>query len=507
MNNNEEINVFWKNIEQIGEKLDILNKKNENSNDKANILKLQIERIIKEENYDLLEFIFPSINDIFYELGFTMFMQFLKKLDLSEKGRLMLYMKLANSIGVSPIISSSLMINFINNNKISLLNLLKDEEIQKQFSIWFKQELLIENINDDILEEIFKVPKIQEIVLSDQEFYEEHNSFILLNSVPKEYGSVIAFYFSWNDEEIKEDLEQLYFKYFNGILSKEDQLELIKEQIIELKRDDIFELGQVKKMYPFYHLLSRILQNKEYYNWIKNIKNNSKLDFNIILKFIYKYDETKLFKNLCLDSENYNKDKIDKIKYLADENKLVNCEDIVNLDDITLLEFQNFPKEKGDSIKLNVYGGPSGMEGIMFENGYKREIRRIDRDGSIKIFDASRKNHEDGVKLAYPEIQFNENCVMAIERAVEAVKQLSSITFIIENEACYVVSSDNLSEEQIQSLNDLKIVDENKAKFGIITYDPLDDNYKIAYNGESVSFDKMIEYMKSFNSNNKAITH
>ena len=27
MNNNEEINVFWKNIEQIGEKLDILNKK------------------------------------------------------------------------------------------------------------------------------------------------------------------------------------------------------------------------------------------------------------------------------------------------------------------------------------------------------------------------------------------------------------------------------------------------------------------------------------------------
>ena len=240
MNNNEEINVFWKNIEQIGEKLDILNKKNENSNDKANILKLQIERIIKEENYDLLEFIFPSINDIFYELGFTMFMQFLKKLDLSEKGRLMLYMKLADSIGVSPIISSSLMINFINNNKISLLNLLKDEEIQKQFSIWFKQELLIENINDDILEEIFKIPKIQEIVLSDQEFYEEHNSFILLNSVPKEYGSVIAFYFSWNDEEIKEDLEQLYFKYFNGILSKEDQLELIKEQIIELKRDDIF---------------------------------------------------------------------------------------------------------------------------------------------------------------------------------------------------------------------------------------------------------------------------
>ena len=496
-------------LEKILEKLNILNKKNENSNDKTNKLKLQIERIIKEENYDLLEFIFPSINDIFYELGFTMFMQFLKKLDLSEKGRLMLYMKLADSIGVSPIISnelvSSLMINFINNNKISLLNLLNDEELQKQFSIWFKQELLIENINDDILEEIFKFPKIQEIILSDQKFYEEHNSFMLLNSVPKECGSVIAFYSSWNAEEIEEDLEQLYFKYFNGILSKEDQLELIKEQIIELKRDDIFEVGQVKKMYPFYHLLSRIIQNKEYYNWIKNIKNNSKLDFNIILKFIYKYDETKLFKNLCLDSENYNRDKINKIIYLADENKLANCEDIVNLDDITLLEFQNFPEEKGDSLKLNVYGGPNGMEGTMFENGYEREIRRIDRDGSIKIFDASRENHEDGVKLAYPEIQFDVNCLMAIERAVEAVKQLSSITFIIENEACYVVSSDNLSEEQINSLKNLKIVDENKAKFGIITYDIVEDNYKIAYNGESVSFDKLIEYMNSLNIKNKVI--
>ena len=94
---------------------------------------------------------------------------------------------------------------------------------------------------------------------------------------------------------------------------------------------------------------------------------------------------------------------------------------------------------------------------------------------------------------------------MAIERAVEAVKQLSSITFIIENEACYVVSSDNLSEEQINSLKDLKIVDENKAKFGIITYDIVEDNYKIAYNGENVSFDKVIEYMNSLNIKNKVI--
>ena len=105
----------------------------------------------------------------------------------------------------------------------------------------------------------------------------------------------------------------------------------------------------------------------------------------------------------------------------------------------------------------------------------------------------------------------NTKCMLSIhdktliERAIEAVKQLSSITFIIENEACYVVSSDNLSEEQINSLKDLKIVDKNKAKFGIITYDIVEDNYKIAYNGESVSFDKLIEYMNSLNIKNKVI--
>ena len=189
------------------------------------------------------------------------------------------------------------------------------------------------------------------------------------------------------------------------------------------------------------------------------------------------------------------------------ENRLINVEQIYDLEKVSLDEIKSLSKEKSDSITLNVSGGPTGSEGKIFSDGFEREVRIINLDGTVTIFDARKETHETAVKLAYPNIKFDKNCTMALERAIEAAKQVSSITFIIENDASYVVSNSNLSEEQIQSLNDLKIVDENKAKFGIITYDNTLNTSTLVYNGESVSFDKMIEYMKSLSSNEKAITY
>ena len=507
----EETNAFWENFDEMMDKLEIPKEKVENLKNKINILKIQLEEIAKTENYNLLENIIQDFVDLFYELSYKTFVQFLKILNLSLKERVMLYLKIYESKSSSGtilhLLLSTLLIDIIYNNKNSFLKLLNDEVLQNQFSIWFKLEPFSGTINGDILEEIFKFPKIKENVLSDQNLYEDHNSFSLFNSVPKEYGAVIAFYSPYNIKEHEEEFEQLYSKYFNGILSKGEQLELIKEQIIELKKDDIFELGEVKKMLPFYHLLNCIIENKEYYAWIKNIKRNSNLDLYIILKFTYKYDETNLFKDLCLSNETYSKDKIDKIKYLAEENKLINCENIENLDDITFFELQRLSKEKNDIDVLNIRGGPMGIEGRTFNDGFKREIRRINRDGSIKIFDVANNNHETGVKLAYPDIEFDTNCTMAIERAIEAAKQLSAITFIIENEACYMISNDNISEEQFKSLNSLIPYDRDASRFGIIIYNSTDDTYTVAYNGESVTFDKMIDYMKSLRSKNKAVTH
>ena len=507
----ENINTFWKNFDKMMDELEIPKENVENVKNKINILKIQLEEIAKIENYNLLENIIPDFLDLFYELGYKTFVQFVNILNLSEKERIMIYIKIyesKSSLGtILYKLLSTLLIDFIDSNEDSFIKLLNDEELQNQFSIWFKEETSSHTINSDILEKILKLPKIQENVLQDPKFYNGRNSFTLFNLIPKEYGSAIAFYDPYNIEEHEEEFEQLYSKYFNGVLTKSEQLELIKEHIIELNKHDLFELGKVKKMLPFHHLLNCIIKNKEYYTWIKNIKNNSNLDFDIILKFLYKYDETNLFKNLYLSNETYNKDKIDKIKYLSEENKLVNCEDIENLDDVTLFELQSLPKGKGDNIVINIAGGPTGKNGMIFKDGYKREVRRVDIDGTVSIIDGTEMRHEEAVKFAYSDIEFDSNCTMAIERAVEAVKQLSTITFIIENEMCYLIANDNISEEQFESLNNLIPYDKNSSRFGIILYNSNEDNYTVAYNGESVTFDKMIDYMKSLRSKNKAVTH
>ena len=111
-----------------------------------------------------------------------------------------------------------------------------------------------------------------------------NNYFKLFNSMPKECAACIAFYLRYDLDNFETQLEELYFKYFGDILDKMEQLHLVKEQIIELKKEDIFGLGLLK-MLPFYNFLNCILEDKKYYTYIDNMQKNSKLDFGIILKF------------------------------------------------------------------------------------------------------------------------------------------------------------------------------------------------------------------------------
>ena len=481
MNLNEEIN----NLEKKQKKLIVETE-----------LKQKIETIMKEKKYETLEDIAPIINN----LNTKLVIDFSKSLNLSLRDRLLFLLKIYECKSAKPdlkyILISLLMIDFINGNKKDFLNLLSDNEILDDFTDWFKNDrFLFYDLEDyKILEGILKIPKIQEEVLKDPSFYIRCNSFELFNSMPKECAASIAFYSRYALDSFETDLEKLYSKYFDDILNKKEQLYLIKEQIIEIKSYDIFELGLVK-MLPFNNFLNRILKNRKYYDYAVNMQKNSNLDFNTILKFFYKYDEAPFFEKICKIENLYSQDTIRKIEYLSLENRLINSNQILDLDKLTLEDLKKLSKEKSDSRKLNVYGGPNGSLGKIFEDGFKREIRRIDRDGSIKIFDAANEDHEIAVKLAYPDIEFDSNCVMAIEKAIEAAKRLSAITFIIENEACYVVSSDDISEEQIEALSNLNVIDINISKFGIITYESDSNNFLIAYNGEDVTFDKMIEYM------------
>lgn len=468
-------------------------------------LQKEIEKIVKSKEYSLLNNIVPQIDSLLKKIYFNQIMELIINLNLTVKERLLFYINLSKCENISPTfkfeIIPLLSIKFINDNKDSFLDSLKDEEILNEFITWFKNFNLIDEINEDILEEIVKIPKIINEVLADNTFYIRNNSFKIFNLMPKECAPSIAFYSRYGLNTYESELEELYSKYFKDILSKKEQLELIKEQIKEVKRQDIFELGLIRIM-PLYHLLEKIFNDKKYYIYLKNIKEKTNLDFNTIIKFFYKYDTTSFFKKLC-SRETYSDDLIKKIEYLSYENRLLNSDNIDDIEKISLNELKSLQKEKSDGVVLRILGGPRGVKGKIFEDGYEREIRRIDIDGKMTVLNARGIDHERAVKKVYSDIEFDSKCVMAIERAVYAAKKLSSLTFIIENESCYVVSNNKLSQEQIDALNNLKPNDKNM--FGIITFNTDTNNYTLAYNGETVTFDKLLEYMETLKNNEKTV--
>ena len=480
----------------------------ENKNlDEIEKFKISIEKIMKEKKYDLLEEIASGITEISKKLYLNNVFEFIKSIDLGYKEKFLLYIKLTECKNTSPTIKHELIPLLINSsieeNKEKFLKLLDDNEFIYEFSIWIKDGIFEENdLDDRILNKILNIPKIQKDVLTNPNFYTKHNSFKLFNSLPVECSASLAFYSNIRDDNFESNLIYLYSKYFGNILEKNEQLELVKEHIIELKKSDIFELGLVK-MEQFHYFLNCILEDKNYFSYIENIKRNSNLDFTTILKFLYKYDKTTFFEKLCKTNKKYSEEMINKIEYLSKENRLMDINQISVLDELSLNEIKSLDKEKSDEVVLTIAGGPKGTGGKIFSDGYEREIRRIDLDGSVVIFDAKNKSHEFSVELLYPNIKFDKNCTMAIERAIEAAKQISCITFIIEKEACYVVSNNELSQEQIESLYNLKVTEKNNPKFGIITYDKLLNTSTLVYNGESMTFDQMLEYMNSLSIKNK----
>lgn len=472
-------------------------------------LKKNIEIIMKEKKYELFELIAKGITEISKKSYLNTVFEFMKSINLEYKEKMLFYIKLTECKNTSPTIKCELiplLINsFIDSNKDEFLNLLDDYEFVDEFSIWLKDGIFDEkNLDDRILNRILNIPKIQKDVLTTSNFYTKHNSFKLFNSLPIECSASLAFYSNTRNKDFERDLKHLYSKYFGSILNEKEQLKLVKEHIIELKKSDIFELGLVK-MEPFHYFLNSILRDKNYFYYIENMKNNSNLDFDIILKFLYKYDKTTFFEKLCKNSNSYTEDIISKIEYLSIENRLINPEQISDLNNISFDEIKTLVKEKSEEAVLNVAGGPRGTVGKIFNDGYEREIRKIDLDGSVSILNVKNESHEFAVKSAYPNIKFDKNCTMAIERAIEAAKQISAITFIIEKEACFVVSNADLSQEQIKSLCNLKVIDLDKSKFGIITYDKSSNTSVLAYNGESVTFDQMLEYMNSLSIKSKIV--
>ena len=94
-------------------------------------LQKEIEKIVKSKEYSLLNNIVPQIDSLLKKIYFNQIMELIINLNLTVKERLLFYINLSKCENISPTfkfeIIPLLSIKFINDNKDSFLDSLKDE--------------------------------------------------------------------------------------------------------------------------------------------------------------------------------------------------------------------------------------------------------------------------------------------------------------------------------------------------------------------------------------------
>ena len=395
---------------------------------------------------------------------------------------------------------SSIFRNYIRKRNKEFLQILKNNDnIQKLYLKWFKEKEYNSNFSEDFYSEIFNLPKFKEIILEDEQFILE-NFFLSIDfykKLPKEYGYLIGLIKAKNIP-IKTTLN-IYNKYFDNMLKKSDQLKLLKTAILMNNTDYSFEIENTNKRLEYAHCLKKIYKNKEYYNILKKLNKKTKLDLRYIISFADKYDNTNFFINIC-SKKKLTKDEINKIKYLSISEKIISNDTINKLDNLDLNSLIN--AEKDENTKIGIYGGPnskSNKNPLFSIDSSSKEIRRINYDGSIDIKKLeSYGSHSLGVDLIYPEIEFSYD-ESVFEKAITAIKEFNSITFIIEEEACLIVMSKNISNKQKNILTNWINESKKESNIAINIYDKATDKNEMLLCNEIGKKD-IIKYISNLNS-------
>ena len=398
--------------------------------------------------------------------------------------------------------------NYIDKHTKDFLEIIKNnDDIEEMYLNWFKIKEYNTCFKNEFYNEIFNLPKFKEIVLEDEKFILDH-LYLSLNfylKLPDEYGYLIGLMKSTNIP-IKTAFK-IYNKYFNGILHKSDQLKLLKASIIMDKSDYSFGIENNNKRLEFTHCLKKIYKNKEYYNILKKISKKSKLDLSYIISFADKYDDTDFFINIS-SKKKLTENDISKIKCLAISEKIINNNIIKNLNNISLNDIINSEKEENRQIKIN--GGPNSKKSIensLFSiDSSSKEIRRIDTDGKTDIKKLNYYgSHLLGLDLIYPEIDFEYNDTV-FEKAIKAIIELDSITFVIEGEACLIIIPKNINNNQKAILIDWINNAKEEANIAINIYDKnTNKNETLIFN--EIGKKDTIVYIQNLNKSDKKYTY
>ncbi len=446
---------------------------------------LETNDITKIENFGL------EIGKSLKADSFQSQIQFFDNLDLPLKAKIKLYLIIANSkdhSGFSKEIIPYLVETLIEEQNEEFFSIItEDENIQAIYTDYYKIARDINTIKNSSY--LLSLPKFKEKVLTDEDFIcnQMTQSEYFFENLPKEFGYLISFYDTKSND--LSNLENFYEKYFGTTFSKEEQLELIYLQNQINTSSNILKLSPKDRMSDLKFILEHSSSDKDFYRNMKNIQNRTGLDMKSLISFAHKYSNTKLYEILTYEAEPLTQDVIRKVFYLSHEDKIINISNFEDIEQISIQEMENMPKERKTGVTSKLLGGPQSTSSKhIFSDSYHREVRRIDKNGEIKILPLTNYNdHNYGVQRIYEDsIEFSKNCSLASERALEVAKQLSSATYVIEGDQCFIYVPSNISIEQKNVSRNWLNTACDSGVLGIFIYDHELEDFYVANNGDEM---------------------
>ena len=340
--------------------------------------------------------------------------------------------------------------------------------------------------------------------LKSDDFNPERASLGFYGILPKDCAYLIAYINATNMDD-PGYLFRIYLQYFDGILSNEEIYIFSHYQFDLDRNNNLFQLPIKEKNNSIAVCLKKFLDDKNGILEFRELRDKYNLDYKTLINFTSKYDKTKIYNSLLASNNEFDSEIVDKIKYLAQESVIENIDTISDLSMVTISELSSMPRVS-KIVKSNLMGGPDGnTDEYAFNDGYMREIRRIDPDGaySVEVISGLNTGHDIATRKIYndtPEVYENDG-LMATERAVLAVRKISSVTFIIESEICCIIMPNNLTIEQLTMLKHIFADLTDVCEVAIMRYDPEREITIYENDGDTMNKDEVLRFITNYEEN------
>ncbi len=378
---------------------------------------------------------------------------------------------------------------------------------------------------------IFNIEEFKNGYLKSDDFNPEAVSLGFYEILPQDCAYLIGYVNATNMDD-PGYLFRLYLQYFNGILSNEEIYAFSLYHFDLDRNNNLFQLPIKEKNYSLVLCLQRFLEDKKSVLKFRILRDKYGLDYKTLINFIAKYGKTKIYDSLfnsnladyeelinliakydrtnidfskLSDSNDFDSEIADKIKYLAQENVIENIDSISDLSMVTISELSTMPRIS-KKVLGNLLGGPNAKtDAYAFYDGFQREIRRIDTDGaySVEPIIDWRGGHDYATRKIYQDTTdvYENESLMATERALLAVEKISSVTFIIEGEVCCIIMPSNLTIEQLVMLKHIFADLTDVCEVAIMRYDS-DKGITIYENdGDTMNKSEVLRFIKNYEEN------